>query len=137
MRAATRSDLRLVGKPLVEAREEGAPALLGVVVLVGALVPAQLEAHLGAPVAEVGEDDGDELVAVVSGWSDTVKTSRSGAATSRYSPVQRISRRSGPQNIVARQAPPGRTSIETVESGISHSAPPNQSAKRSGSVHSP
>ena len=65
-----------------------------------------------------------------------VKTSRSGAATSWYSPVQRISWRLGPQNIVARQAPPGRTSIETVESGISHSTPPNQSAKRSGSVHS-
>src|SRR6185295_10394610 len=35
-----------------------------------------------------------------------------------------------------RQVPPGRTSIETVASGTSHSTPPNQSAKRSGSVHS-
>src|SRR5829696_6813442 len=65
MGAAARS--ALAGQPLVESREEGAPALLGVVVLVGALVPALLEAHLGAPVAEVGEDDGDELVAVVVG----------------------------------------------------------------------
>src|SRR6516165_10349092 len=65
-----------------------------------------------------------------------VKTSRSGAVTSWYSPVHRIMRRSGPQNIVARQAPPGRTSIETVESGTSQSTPPNQSAKLSGSVHS-
>src|SRR5215217_6388634 len=70
------------------------------------------------------------------GWLENVKTSRSGAITSWYSPVQRISRRPGPQNIVAHQAPPGRTSIETVESGTSHSTPPNQSAKRSGSVHS-
>src|SRR4051812_37114616 len=71
-----------------------------------------------------------------SGRSDTVSTSRSGGSTSRYAPVQRISRRSGPQNIVARQAPPGRTSIATVERGTSHAVPPNQSAKRSGSVHS-
>src|SRR6185312_2019937 len=65
-----------------------------------------------------------------------VKTRSSGAVTSRYSPVHRIMRRSGPQNIVARQAPPGRTSIETVEIGTSHTSPPNQSAKLSGSVHS-
>src|SRR4051812_13996317 len=70
------------------------------------------------------------------GVPENVSTSRSGAATSRYSPVQRISRRAAPQNIVARQVPPGRTSIATVESGTSQSAPPNQSAKRSGSVHS-
>src|SRR5262245_65410929 len=38
--------------------------------------------------------------------------------------------------MVARQAPPGLTSMATVESGISTFGPPNQSAKRSGSVHS-
>src|SRR5215212_3567302 len=38
--------------------------------------------------------------------------------------------------MVARQAPPGRTSIATVWSGTSASAPPNQSANASGSVHS-
>src|SRR4051794_38864040 len=70
------------------------------------------------------------------GVSENVSTSRSGATTSWYSPVQRISWRPGPQSIVARHAPPGRTSITTVESGTSHSTPPNQSAKRSGSVHS-
>ena len=136
MRAALRSDLELVGQPLVEPREEGAPALLRAFVLVRALVPALLEAHLGAPVAEVGEDDGDELVAAVAGLVGDREDEPLGRGTSWYSPVQRISRRPGPQNIVARQAPPGRTSIETVESGISHSSPPNQSAKRSGSVHS-
>src|SRR2546428_1340241 len=70
------------------------------------------------------------------GWSETVNTSRSGSTTSWYSPFHRISRRSGPQNIVARHEPPGRTSIETVVSGTSHSLAPNQSAKGSGSVHS-
>ena len=48
------------------------------------------------------------------GASEIVKTSRAGGSTSTYSPVQRISRRSGPENIVARHAPPGRTSIATV-----------------------
>ena len=42
----------------------------------------------------------------------------------------------GSANIVARHEPPGLTSIETVDSGTSASVPPNQSAKRSGSVHS-
>ena len=37
---------------------------------------------------------------------------------------------------MARQVPPGRTSIATVSSGISASDPPNQSANASGSVHS-
>src|SRR5205823_3935905 len=69
-------------------------------------------------------------------WSESVNTSRSGSTTSRNSPFQRISRRSGPANIFSRHAPPGLTSIETVDSGTSDSPPPNQSAKRSGSVHS-
>src|SRR5207253_1429813 len=70
------------------------------------------------------------------GWSEIVNTSRSGSATSRYSPFHWISRWPGLANIVARHAPPGLTSIETVESGTSDSGPPNQSAKRAGSVHS-
>src|SRR5205823_8064346 len=70
------------------------------------------------------------------GRSANVSTSRSGATTSRYSPCQWISWRSGPANIVARHEPPGLTSIETLDSGTWASAPPNQSAKRSGSVHS-
>src|SRR5512133_4060271 len=70
------------------------------------------------------------------GWEVIVKIRRSGAVTSWYRPRQRLSRRAGPQYTVARQAPPGRTSIETVESGTSHSTPPNQSAKQAGSVHS-
>src|SRR3954453_18749916 len=41
-----------------------------------------------------------------------------------------------PTSIVARQAPPSLTSMETVAMGISAWAPPYQSAKRSGSVHS-
>src|SRR2546421_12693869 len=65
MSVATRSEL--AGQPLVDPREEGAPALLRAIVLVGAHVPALLEAHLCAPVAEVGEDDGDELVAAPAG----------------------------------------------------------------------
>src|SRR5512133_1706356 len=65
-----------------------------------------------------------------------VNASRSGSTTSRYSPFQRISRRPGPTSMVARQAPPLRTSMETLASGTSASPPPNQSAKRSGSVHS-
>src|SRR3954469_2933082 len=71
-----------------------------------------------------------------SGWSVTVNTSRSGSTTSRYSPFQLISRRSGPANMVAVQVPPSRTSIETEETGTSPCSPPYQSAKRSGSVHS-
>src|SRR5713226_3315131 len=70
------------------------------------------------------------------GWSERVKTSRSGSTTSRYSPFHWISRRPGSANIVSRHEPPGLTSIETVSSGTSDSLPPNQSAKRSGSVHS-
>src|SRR5581483_1304596 len=70
------------------------------------------------------------------GWSVTVKTSRSGGSTSRYSPLQSIRRRSGGANIVSRHPPPGRTSIDTLESGTWHSGPPYQSAKLSGSVHS-
>jgi hypothetical protein len=65
-----------------------------------------------------------------------VNTSRSGSATSRYSPFHRLSRAPGLENIVSLNVPPGRTSIETDESGTSESGPPNQSAKRSGSVHS-
>src|SRR6266540_962653 len=38
--------------------------------------------------------------------------------------------------MVKLQPPPGLTSIETVSSGTSAVGPPNQSAKRSGSVHS-
>src|SRR3954468_21598977 len=38
--------------------------------------------------------------------------------------------------MVARHAPPSLTSIETVDTGTSAAPPPNQSAKRSGSVHS-
>src|SRR5262249_58963158 len=38
--------------------------------------------------------------------------------------------------IVSRHAPPGCTSIATLSSGTSEVGPPNQSAKRSGSVHS-
>src|SRR3954452_11243449 len=68
------------------------------------------------------------------GWSLIVSTSRSGGSTSTYSPFQRISW--PPWNIVARHAPPGRTSIATVSSGISASGPPNQSANAAGSVHS-
>src|SRR5215211_6031985 len=71
-----------------------------------------------------------------SGWSEMVKTSRSGSTTSRYVPFHWISCRLGPANIVARSAPPSVTSIETVETGTSASGPPNQSANRSGSVHS-
>src|SRR4051812_11378034 len=71
-----------------------------------------------------------------SGWSDIVSTSRAGGSTSRDSPCQRISWRPGPKYIVARHAPPGRTAIATLSSGTSASGPPNQSAKRSGSVHS-
>src|SRR5829696_3322025 len=63
-------------------------------------------------------------------------TSLSGSITSRNSPFQRISRRSGPAYIVARHAPPSRTSIATVATGTSAWSPPNQSAKRSASVHS-
>src|SRR5918999_1965935 len=70
------------------------------------------------------------------GWSEIVKTSRSGSMTSWKVPFQLISRRSGPPNIVARSAPPSLTSINTVETGTSASGPPNQSANRSGSVHS-
>src|SRR5262249_61673444 len=70
------------------------------------------------------------------GGSETARTSRSGGSTSRNSPCQSILRRPGSANIVSRHEPPGRTSIDTVSSGISDSAPPNQSAKRSGSVHS-
>src|SRR5687767_9994243 len=47
-----------------------------------------------------------------------------------------MTRRPGEANIVIRHVPPGLTSIETVDSGTSDSLPPNQSAKRSGSVHS-
>src|SRR2546422_6185196 len=65
-----------------------------------------------------------------------VNTSLFGSTTSRYSPFQWISRRPSSQNIVARHEPPGRRSIETLAGGTSHSLPPNQSAKRSGSVHS-
>ncbi len=65
-----------------------------------------------------------------------MNTSRSGTTTSRYWPFHRISRRSGSANIVSRHEPPGLTSIETLASGTSDSLPPNQSAKRSGSVHS-
>src|SRR5918995_63055 len=70
------------------------------------------------------------------GWSETVKTSRSGSATSRYSPFQWISRRSGPANLGPLHEPPSLTSMETVDTGPSASLPPYQSAKRSGSVHS-
>src|SRR5918999_1369516 len=70
------------------------------------------------------------------GWSEIVKTSRSGSMTSWKVPFQLISRRSGPPNIVARGVPPSLTSINTVETGTSASGPPNQSANRSGSVHS-
>src|SRR3954471_11224992 len=38
--------------------------------------------------------------------------------------------------MLARHAPPGRTSIATLSSGTSASGPPNQSANASGSVHS-
>src|SRR3954462_14173272 len=38
--------------------------------------------------------------------------------------------------MLARHAPPGRTSIAIVSSGTSASGPPNQSANASGSVHS-
>src|SRR4051794_942396 len=69
-----------------------------------------------------------------SGWSENVSTSRSGGCTSMYSPFQRISR--PPCSMVARHAPPGRTSISTVSSGTSAAAPPNQSANACGSVHS-
>src|SRR4029450_9557540 len=53
-----------------------------------------------------------------------------------YSPFQWISPRPGSANIVSRHDPPGLASIDTEVSGTSDSAPPNQSAKRSGSVHS-
>jgi len=42
--------LRSFREPLVEPREEAAPAALGIVVLVGSHVPALLEVHLGAAV---------------------------------------------------------------------------------------
>src|SRR5687768_3443456 len=71
-----------------------------------------------------------------SGRSENVSTSRAGSSTSRNSPRQRISRRSGPAYIVALHAPPGLTSIETLSSGTSDSLPPNQSANAAGSVHS-
>src|SRR4051794_39529273 len=71
-----------------------------------------------------------------SGSSVIVNTSRSGSVTSRYSPFQRISWRFGPKYITSRHSPPGRTSISTSSSGHSASAPPYQSANRSGSVHS-
>src|SRR5918995_608802 len=67
-------------------------------------------------------------------WSDIVSTSRSGSTTSRYSPFHWISPRAA--CMVRRQEPPCLTSIETLDSGTSNSVPPNQSAKRSGSVHS-
>ena len=47
-----------------------------------------------------------------------------------------MTRRPGSAYIVSRHAPPGRTSIDTVSSGTSDWVPPNQSANRSGSVHS-
>src|SRR5207248_1852589 len=50
--------------------------------------------------------------------------------------LPKISRRPESASIVARQAPPGRTSIEIVSSGTLLSGPPNQSANASGRVHS-
>ena len=47
--------------------EEAAPSLLCAFVLVGALVAALLEAHLGTAVAEVDQLDGNELVPVFAG----------------------------------------------------------------------
>ncbi len=73
-RAATRQDRAASGSPPRPSRPAArrsarrtCPALLRAVVLVGAHVAALLEVHLGAPVADVGEDDGDELVAGLAG----------------------------------------------------------------------
>src|SRR5215469_4302595 len=71
------------------------------------------------------------------GRARMVKASRSGSLISTYLPSQRVSARSGPQaRVVAVHAPPGTRSSETEASGTSTPDPPNQSAKRSGSVHS-
>jgi hypothetical protein len=95
-----------------------------------------LEEHLGSAVAEVGEDDRDELVRFIARLVGQREDEPLRLDASRYSPFQWISRRPGSANIVSRHEPPGLTSIETVDSGTSDSLPPNQSAKASGSAHS-
>ena len=62
----------------------------------GDIAAALLEEHLCAPVAEVAENDGDELVDVPFGLVRDVNTSRSGSTTSRYSPFQWSSAAPGP-----------------------------------------
>jgi hypothetical protein len=119
----------MLGDPI----EDGAPALLGSVVILGAHVPTLLEDYLGSTVAEVVEDDGDEFVDLIR----LVRDRQDEALRRDDLEILPLPRRSGPANIVAHHAPPGLTSIETVEMGTSDSGPPNQSADGSGSVHSP
>src|SRR5512132_2129737 len=56
-----------LGQALCDAVEEGAPSFLGALVHLGRQRSALLEEHLGAAVADVGEDDGDELVSIFPG----------------------------------------------------------------------
>ena len=70
------------------------------------------------------------------GWSVIVKTSRSGADDLAVLALPVDLARSGPPNIVACHDAARPDVHRDRVSGISHSAPPNQSAKGSGSVHS-
>src|SRR3954469_20977050 len=68
------------------------------------------------------------------GASVMVNASRSFATTSRYSPRHSVSPPSA-RTMIALQAPPGRTSIDTRSTGTSK-GPANQSENASGVVHS-
>ena len=92
--------------------------------------------HLGPAVAEIGEDDGNQLVGVASGWSVKVKHEPLGLDDLAIlaPPVDLATLRPGEHRRPPRAAGPDvhRDSRERdLESG-----PPNQSAKRSGSIHS-
>jgi hypothetical protein len=64
-----------------------------------------------------------------------VMTTRSGSTTSRNSPAKCSSIWSGPWNMTALHAPPGRGSIDTRSRGIDEPCSPNQAANRSATVH--
>src|SRR5437016_7606596 len=65
--ARAAADRSRVGEALVHTVQEGRPPGAGALVFLGRQQPMLLEQHLGAPVAEVGEHDDDQLVPFVVG----------------------------------------------------------------------